>query len=54
MGATFSEIFGTADEITRTSTSTGAPSGSALPYAPSSSRQGKFIDTNDSDDYEEF
>jgi hypothetical protein len=54
MGTTFFEIFSTTDEITRTSTSTGAPSGSAPPYAPSSSRQGKFIDTNDSDDYEEF
>jgi hypothetical protein len=54
MGATFNEIFGTADEITRTSTSTDAPSGCALPNAPSTSRKGKFIDTDDSDDYEEF
>jgi hypothetical protein len=54
MGATFFEIFGTADEITRISTLTDAPLGSALPYVPSTSRKGKFIDTDDSDDYEEF
>jgi hypothetical protein len=54
MGATFNEIFGTADEITRTSTSTGASLGSASPYAPFTSCMGKFIDTDDSDNYEEF
>jgi hypothetical protein len=54
MGATFNEIFGTADEITSTSTLTGASLGSAPSYAPFTSRMGKFIDTDDSDDYKEF